>query len=213
MALASAQLTSAITATQLQFALSNISSSTMLPTVGAQPLSVGVPMQLDGEITFIVSQPVAGTVVVRGRGSDGTAAAAHDTLCNVFFSSSPADFPAPAAGTMITLDLSQDTPVSIGQDATITAPGNSNTVYNINKATAAAITLVAPSLSAQGTEMVFTSQTAAAHVITATSLLADGVAGSPHTTATFAALKGASMTLVAENGLWNVKALVAVTIT
>lgn len=211
MALASASLTNAITKDTMQFVLSSISSSTMLPTVGAPPLSVGVPMLIDSEMMFVVSQPVAGTVVVRGRGSDGTAVVGHDVLANVYFSSSASDFGTPAAGFISTIDPTDDVAVSIGQDGAIAIP-TTNTAVNINKATAAALTLAAPSLASNGVTMVITTQTAAAHVITATTLLADGASGSPHTTATFLAQKGASITLMAENGLWNVTALQNVTV-
>lgn len=204
MALTSAQLAAAITASQLQFNLTNIVGSG-LPTAGAPPLSVGVPMLIDSEVMFCYQQPIAGTFTVRMRGSDGSAAAAHDILANVYASLSPSDFGNPQAGTETTIDPAEDAPVSIGQDQTIVLMG-ANTVYNINKATAAALTLPAPSLADNGVSLVFTSNTAAAHVITATSLLQDGTSGSPKTTATFAAFKGASAVFVAENGFWNVSA-------
>jgi hypothetical protein len=107
---------------------------------------------------------------------------------------------------------------TIGEDYTFTlaevaAWGNQARNFPITKATAAAIVLVAPSKAQDGLTLVFTSLTAAAHVITATTLLADAVTGSPHTTATFAAFIGASLTLQAQNGLWNVIAAVVVPIT
>lgn len=215
MALQSAQLVSAITATGLTIQLQSLSANAAanLPAIGAMALPVGIPMQIDGELMFAVAQPVANTITVRGRGSDGTPAIPHDLLSNVFFSATPTDFPVASAGTMITVDLSQDAPITIGQDSTITAPANANTVYNINKASACNITLNAPSLSAQATEIAFTSQTAAAHVITATGLINDAAAGAPHSTASFAAQKGATITFLAENGFWNIKAAVGVTIT
>jgi len=206
MAFTTAQLAGAITASTLQFNLSNISTSqTGLPAVGALPLPIGNPMQIDGEIMYAISQPVAGTVIVRGRGSDGTAAAAHDVLSNVALSSSPTDFPLPFATQTQTFDPSDPIPQGIGQDQTLTVP-SINTIYNINKASALALVLPAPTLALQGLTLIFTSQTAFAHVITATSLVMDGTGTLPHTTITFAAKQGASVTLVAENGFWNVSA-------
>lgn len=83
----------------------------------------------------------------------------------------------------------------------------------LTKATAAAMTLGAPTIDQNGDILVITSQTAAAHTVTALTLFADAVTGSPHGTATFAAYKGASVTLMAANLLWNVIATTGVTIT
>lgn len=83
----------------------------------------------------------------------------------------------------------------------------------ITKATAAAMTLAAPALADDGAVLIITSETAAAHTVTATTLLADAVSGSPHTTATFAAFIGTSLVLMAANKLWNVVASTGVTIT
>lgn len=210
MAITTATLTAAITSTQVQFNLSNISGSG-LPAAGSGPLSIGIPMQIDSEFMFVVNQPVAGTVVVRGRGSDGTAAAAHDILAPVYLSPTPSDFGAYQPGTATTLDPSDDIATSLGQDQTITVPG-SNSAFLITKATAAALILPAPLLVDNAVTLVFTSATAVAHVITATSLLRDGTSGSPKTTATFAAQTGASMLLMAENGFWNVVSLQNVTL-
>lgn len=210
MAITSAQLGSAITASQLQFPLTNIVGAG-LPAAGAvAPLSVGVAMIIDSEIMFVMSQPVAGTVVVRGRGSEGTAAMTHDVLSNVYLSPLASDFGQIPAGTSVQIDPTDDVVVSIGQDGAISLP-TSNTSYNINKATAAALTLAAPSLVENGLTALFTSQTAAAHVITSTGLIMDGTAAAPKSAATFTAGKGASVLFVAENGFWNVVSQTGVT--
>lgn len=83
----------------------------------------------------------------------------------------------------------------------------------ITKATAAAMTLGAPTVAQDGDLLIITSETAAAHTVTATTLLANGLSGTPWTTATFAAQIGATLTLMAANGLWNVIAQPGVTIT
>lgn len=204
MAITSAQLSSAITANQLTFGLTNV-VGTGLPIAGAQPLAMGVPMLIDSEFMFCFQQPVAGTYTVRGRGSDGTAAAAHDILANVYASATPNDFGNPQAGTETTLDPAEDGPVSIGQDQTLVLNG-ANTVYNINKATAAAIVLPTPALSDNGVTLTFTNNTAAAHVLSAPALIQDGSASVPKSTLTMTAAKGATVMLIIENGFYNVGA-------
>lgn len=210
MALTSAQLTAPITASQLLFNVTNVVGSG-LPAVGALPLSVGNPMQIDSEIMFCYAQPVLGQVLVRSRGSDGTSASSHDVLSNVYTSPVASDFPTPQGGSVVTIDPGSDTVDSIGQDGAIPVPA-ATTVANINKGSAAALTLGAPSLSSNGVTFAITSQTAFAHVVVATGLFADGSSGAPKTTATFAAQKGATIFLVAENGFWNVVALQNVTV-
>ncbi len=204
MALQSGQLTAAITAGQLTFQLTNLSANAQssLPSVGALPQSMGVPMLIDGEFMFAISQPVLGTVTVRGRGTESIAVA-HDTLANVYFSSSPGDFPVPGAMQLTTIDEATANVISLGQDATIVLP-NLNTVYNLNKATAAAIIATAPNLGSNGVSYTFTSNTAAAHVLTLTSLINDGTSTTPKSTATFNGTKGATVTFVVQNGLLNV---------
>lgn len=210
MAFQTLSLGAAITASTLTFPMTVVSGSVVLPAVGATPSGMGVPILMDTEFMFVVSQPSPGVYTVRGRGSEGTAAAPHDILTNVYASVSN-DFGNPQPGTVVTIDPAEDLAISIGQDQTLSLNG-SNTVYNINKASAAAIVLPAPNVSDNGVTLVFTSLTAFAHIITATGLLRDGTSGSPKTSATFAAFTGATMTVVAENGFWNVLALQNVTL-
>jgi len=215
----------AITATALSADLTasgltmTVASGTGFPTAGApSPANPGYLVRIDKEFMLAISQPVAGTIKLAQRGYNGTAAAAHDTLSKVEVSSAPNDFANPSPGNVVSLPNYVPAMQTIGEDriftsAEVAAWGNQPQDFAITKATAAAITLVAPSKAQDGLVLVFTSLTAAAHVITATSLLADAVTGSPHTTATFAAFIGASLTLKAENGLWNVIAAVVVPIT
>jgi hypothetical protein len=160
----------------------------------------------------VTGVPVANTITVRCRGAEGSVAAVHDVLAPVITSANITDFGPIAPGQLVPIDQAVDNPVTIGADGAIPQPSGP-VVYNINKATAAALTLGAPAFALNGTRVVITSQTAAAHVITATTLLADAVTGSPHTTATFAAFKGATITLFAENGLWHVTSAVGVVVT
>lgn len=194
-----------------------VSSGSGFPAVGsiAQP---GYMVRIDKEYMLAVQQPVSGTIKVAFRGYNGTVAAKHDILAKVEVSSAPSDFPPNPPGQSVPVPPSAPFQQTIGEDlvfssADILNLGNQTAIFAITKATAAAITLVAPSKAQDGCTLIFTSLTAAAHIITATTLLADAVSGSPHTTATFAAFIGASLTLQAQNGLWNVISAVVVPIT
>jgi hypothetical protein len=102
--------------------------------------------------------------------------------------------------------------VTYGADATIAVPSRDALIL-LRKATAGAYTLPAPSALQDGLTLTINADTAAAHVVTATTLIEDGVTGGAKTTATFAAFVGASMTLVAVRGKWHTVSLKAVTIT
>lgn len=214
----------AITATALSADLSatgltmKVASGTGFPTAGGPPQSPGYLVRVNREYMLAIQQPVSGVIKLAMRGYNGTAAEAHDTLSKVEVSALGSDFANPSAGNVTSMPPYQPGMQTIGEDrefsaTEIAAWGNQAQNFPITKATAAAITLVAPSKAQDGETLVFTSLTAAAHVITATSLLGDAVSGSPHTTATFAAFIGASITLQAQNGLWNVIATTGVTIT
>lgn len=214
MAITQTYLSADLSATGLTM---TVNSGTGFPSVGAAPSSSYL-VRIDKEYMLAVTQPVAGTIKLAQRGYNGTAATAHDILAKVEVSALPSDFADPSAGNVAPLPPYLPAQQTIGEDYTFTstgvaALGNQPLICAITKATAAAITLVAPSKAQDGLVLQFTSLTAAAHVITATSLLGDAVSGSPHTTATFAAYIGASLTLQAQNGIWNVTASVGVTIT
>jgi|SRR6185312_644380 len=82
--------------------------------------------------------------------------------------------------------------------------------YVITKAGVLADTLAAPTAGTDdGTVIVVTSNTANAHTITATGLLQDG--STTVNVATFAANPGASLTLMAYQGKWNVLSQNAIT--
>lgn len=88
-------------------------------------------------------------------------------------------------------------------------PTGSATVI-LTKAGVSAMTLAAP--SADGVVLTVFSYSDNAHTITTVDLIHDGTTGT-HDLATFAAFKGASLTLVGYDGKWLVKSNVAVTIT
>lgn len=215
----------AITATALSADLSatgltmKVASGTGFPTAGAAPSPTGYVVRVDREYLLAFSQPVAGVIKIGQRGYNGTAPAAHDILAKVEVSSLGSDFADPSPGNVTSMPPYQPGMQTLGENrafsaAEIAAWGNQPQNFAITKATAlSSTTLAAPSKAQDGLTIVFTSLTAAAHVITATSLLADAVSGSPHTTATFAAYIGASLTLQAQNGLWNVISSTGVTIT
>jgi hypothetical protein len=81
--------------------------------------------------------------------------------------------------------------------------------YVITAASAQALTLAAPTTN--GTTITITSATAFAHTLTATGLLQTGSAAV--NVATFAAFAGASLTLVAYNGKWQVRSSTGITFT
>ena len=98
-------------------------------------------------------------------------------------------------------------------DGAITFSGSSPIeIKTISKGSAAALTLAAPVAADNGKQLIITSKSAFAHVITATDLLADGVTGGAKDTATFGAFKGASLHLVAVDLLWHVVSKNVVTI-
>lgn len=204
-------LGAAITANQtVGVTLTPVTGGVVLPAVGATPSGMGVPILIDAEFMFVVSQTATNVYNLRGRGSDGTAAVAHDILASAY-ASLVNDFGNPLPGLTVTIDPTDDVAISVGQDGTIPVP-TSNSVYNINKASAAALTWLAPGLVDNGVTAIITSQTAFAHVITVSPAgnLKDGVAS--RTTMTFAAVAGATISLVAQNGVWNVTALQGVTL-
>lgn len=194
-----------------------VTSGSGFPTVGtiATP---GYLVRIDKEYLLAVSQPVAGIIKLAQRGYNGTAAAPHDILAKVEVSAIGGDFADPSAGNVVPLPNYLPNEQTIGEDYTFTSTeiaawGNQPRNFPILKGSAAAIVLVAPSKAQDGLVLEFTSLTAFAHVITATTLLGDAVSGSPHTTATFAAFIGATLRLEARNGVYNVIGAVGVVIT
>lgn len=112
-----------------------------------------------------------------------------------------------------------------GQFVCVATTENAQTVYAtdsaidptvgtavLTKGTAGAYTLAAPSVAQNGLRLRIVSSSAAAHVVTATDLIQDGVTGGPKDTATFGAFKGASIDLEAYAGTWHVAGKNVVTI-
>lgn len=206
MAISQTYLTADLSATGLTM---TVNSGTGFPTAGGSTPSSNYLVRIDKEFLLAVLQPTAGTIKIAQRGYNGTQATSHDILAKVEVSSVPSDFADPSAGNVVSLPNYLPNMQTIGEDYTFTttevaAWGNQPRNFPITKATAAAVTLVAPSKAQDGLTLVFTSLTAAAHVITATNLFGDGSSSSPVDTATFGAYIGATTTIQAQNGIWNV---------
>lgn len=209
MALTRTSLSADLAASDLQVA---VTSTTGFPAVGTYAVPQQM-MQVDDEFMLIERVPASGVVKVMQRGYNGSAAVAHDILAPVATSADPQDWVAVPLGEVVNRPPDFDAVRSVGENGVIPVP-TQPTTYVLTKATAlASTTFGAPAKDQDGLMVVFTSQTAAAHVITATTLWGDAVSGSPHTTATFAAFIGASLTVRAQNGLWNVISSTGVTIT
>lgn len=202
MALFRTTLTAPITASQLTFGVASTSNSAF-PGVGAAPL-VYQAMVIDDEVMYLVSVPAVNTVTVRMRGSDGSDAVAHDIGSSVITTSNALDWPPTQAGMMTLRPPSTQDVVTYGQSGPIGIPIEGQTIVYLAATSAGAYTLAAPSLALNGIEITVTSQTAFAHVITATGLFFTGAVTGPLTTATFPANVSASVQFVAQNGFWNV---------
>ncbi len=200
------------TGTTIAGAVTSGATAVTLTAYTAPALGTGVNagnkvIRIDGEWMRITDDSLSPTVKVT-RGEFGTGAVAHDILATAVYglTSDMVQINSIAGGNII----------SVGQNGVITVPrtpSNVETLIFLNKATAlATTTLAAPGLDQDGLFVTITSSTAAAHVITATSLIADAVSGSPHSTLTFAAFKGASITLQADRGLYNVISSTGVTV-
>lgn len=184
------------------------SGTTGFPAAGAGPAS-NYRVKIDNEEMRAISQPVAGTIKIAMRGDNGTAAAAHDNLAKVIVTAAPGDFPNPSPGNQVDMPPGLPIQQTIGESITFTSAqvaawGNQPRVFAITKDGVAAIVLPAPSKAQDGLTTVWTSLTAQAHTLTATGLLADGATGSPEDLATWDPYIGATITLQAQNGLWNV---------
>lgn len=178
----------------------------------ATGIAAGNFLRIDNEFMIVDRSYSSGTrIPVYRRGDQGSRVVAHQALAPVSsglfsdladlgtYAATPVPWPKP--------DL-----VTYSVSGAIAVPKR-DTIVVLDKAGVAAMTLAAPAVDQDGLMLIVTSTTAQAHTITATSLLADGESGSPETTATFAAYKGAGCTLMALQGLWQVVSNANATIT
>lgn len=196
----------ALTTTSLSAALP--AASLIVPVTSATGATVGGFLKVDDE--YMVITEINGTrMTVRSRGDYASAAAAHNILAPVTFGLW-SDLPQPGP-THVVPGLDAAALTSVGTDGAIdVASLVENTTIVVTKATAAALTLAAPSRAQDGLVVTILSATAAAHTVTYT----PGFYGDTTLSdvATFAAKAGASMTIVARGGTWGVQALANVTL-
>jgi hypothetical protein len=181
-----------------------------IKVTSATGFAVGGLVRIDSEFMVITSAYVAAstTVPVLREGQGGSSVQAHSILAPVAVGLT-SDSLNPAPGSVVNPAVSQPQMVSYGADGAITPPTYS-TIVTLNKATAAAMTLVSPSGIADGTLMTILSTTAAAHTVTYTPGFYGDTTSSD--VALFAAKVGASATFIACRGLWGVYALANVTL-
>ncbi len=202
MALTRTSLAAACTASDLTLSITSTSSG--FPAVGSYA-TPNYMLQVDAEYMLVVVVPASGYCKVAQRGYNGSKAIAHDILAPVTVGVA-SDFAAIPQGEDVNRPPDEWTVVNIGQDGALAVP-TKNTVALITKATACLFTLAAPAKDQDGRMLQITSAVSAAHVLTATSLLDNGLSGSPWTTATWGALSvGGTITLMAMNGVWAVTA-------
>jgi hypothetical protein len=171
---------------------------------------VNMFLKLDSEFMRITDTSLTPTLGVN-RGDLGSSAVAHNAGAYALFGNA-ADFLTP--GNIFALANDQGSNILtyfINPVGTQTLP-TSDSLVLITKATALAATFALPTID-QSNSVQFVSTTTAAHVLTCTAGWGDGATGAPHTTATFAAFKGAGFTAVASNGIWNIQANIAVVFT
>ena len=157
------------------------------------------------DFEYMVALTVSGTIIGVLRGQYGTNQAAHvsgaqvqiglpsDFIVNQSYSNRETDV------ILITGGINQPAVFFSGSADAIPAsvPG----FYVVKTGSADLMTLAAPPVSAEGNIVQVWSDTAFAHTITATSLIAAGVA--LKTTVTFPAFRGAGVMLRACNGVWH----------
>jgi len=197
----------ALTNTSLAAALS--ADQLVLTATAATGATVGGFAKVDGEYMTITA--ISGTSISVGqRGSQGTAVVAHKVLAPLTFGLF-SDLGAYGATEIVPPVITSKDIVTIGADGVIDVPVR-DTIFVIQKGAAlASSTLGNPSAAQNGMIVILTSGSDFAHVVT-TVAVRDGTTG-VHTTNTFLAFAGASLTLLAMNGQWYTLANVGVTIT
>lgn len=199
-----------------------LTSTTLAAACGANDMQIkvtattgfaaGQVIRIDNEV-MVQTGAASGTYIPVRRGLDGSAQLAHGILAAVATGLNT-DLANPPPGQFTLIKPADPARITLGADATLTATdlNITGTTYILAKATAAAITLGAPSVAQDGLTLAFISATAAAHVVTATGLFDDGVTGGSKNAATFAAFIGATMIIQANRGKWAVVSLKGVAV-
>jgi len=203
MAITATTLSAAVTANDLTVKLTAVTGVT------APNFQTGTGityLQIDQELFLVTGVNTTTLVVNVVRGVQSTNAVAH-TNGSLVQIGLPTDFPSTnetigsqTATTLVFANANQPGINLTGSADAINpaVPG----FYVIKTAGVDAMTLVAPPASAEGNIIEIVSDTANAHTLTATSLLAGGTA--LKTTGTFPAFRGAYLKLRACNGVWEV---------
>lgn len=177
-------------------------------TVATIADSVRLPVSAAGAIVVVIND-AALSLQAFGAGTDTIDDVATATGVAVAGKSTSV-FWCPVAGKWYSLTHSFLALGALAADGAVLPHVQNN--YVITKAGVAALTLAAPTATVDdGKIIVITSNTANAHTLTATGLLQTGTA--TVNLATFAAFAGASITLMAYQGKWNVLSLNAVVLT
>ncbi len=181
-----------------------------IKVTSATGFAVGNVIMVDGE-WMVMSDAAIGTttIPVQRGGKQGTVQRSHAILAGVLTGTST-EIPAPQSGFTNNPALYKKEIISYGVAGAIVPP-TSDTLIFLDKATAGVMTLVSPPAGTpDGIEVTIASTTDAAHTVTYdTGFYGNGTTSD---VATFAATKGASMTLLTMRGVWGVKCLAAVTI-
>ena len=186
------------------------STATGFPGVGIVLAGNGQPILVDSELAFLVTVLGPTSILVRSRGSEGTLADIHDVNAAIYTSAAPGDFPPNVPGAATLRTLAAPDIDSYGQSGPVQVV-NQDTKAFLTGTSAITLTLQAPSLALTGTELVFTNTTPFAHVINGPGQFDSGSGAVPFSNITFNPVPGSSVSLVAQNGLWNVQSFNNVT--
>jgi hypothetical protein len=173
--------------------------------------AIGQVYVVDGEQMVQVADAINTTTIpVRRGGQGGSIQRAHAILASVVIGAPNEIVGTQPSGSGTVLQPFKQEIVSYGADATIVSPVTDTLIF-LNKATTGAFTLGDCVVgTVDGVRVTIVSTTTGAHVITnATGFYGTGTASD---TATFAAAKNESISLISCKGLWAVTALAGVTI-
>jgi hypothetical protein len=172
---------------------------------------VGGSVKIDNEFMKIV-QIADPMVYVRERGGEGGVAADHGVNASVTFFTG-AEMPPLGTGEMVPAPTDNSDAITASADGVLAwNQVRRDTTVTIAKAAVANLTLEAPSAASDGVRLTITSQTAFAHVVTATGLIDDGATGGAKNTLTFAAFPGANVVLQSNRAHWTVLTKSGVTV-
>lgn len=199
----------AITSTTLASACG--ANDQFIKVTSATGTAIGQIWRVESEYmiqTALAATGTSTTIPVARRGYNASTVQAHAILAPVA-NFLPSDMPGAQPNQWVNPAVFESQISSIGANGAIAIPTANQTLF-VDKATAAALTLAAPSAASDGVRLTIFSTTAAAHTVTYDAgFYADTTSSD---VATFAAKAGASMTIMAYKGAWGVISLGNVTI-